>query len=553
MYDQCLNRLTGGLKRKGITKPSQWACTYRKMLYRDAPNSPPIERNWTFKYHPWLKEPHDSRAPLNIFQKSAQMGASEMCLNVTFYHMDILQNSVLYVLPNTDPDASVFSASRFNPAIESSDHLMQMYSAINNVGHKRAGNTNLYVRGSKSRSGLKSLPVGHINFDEVDEMMQKHIPLALERMSGQEVKSAWMISTPTLPDFGINSFYKNSTQEHFFFRCPACSRTTELTYPDCFVLTGESLLDNRLKESYIQCKECKTKLTHELKYEWLNNWNEWVAQCIEAEARGFHINQLYSSTISPYEFAKAVIAARFDPEAEKELYNSKCGLPFVPSGAQVTDTDLIECSKPYLKGTLNPKGLITMGVDVGKRIHFEIDYFSLKTTSIKTIDITSLSKARVLMEGTVDTFEELDGLMNKFNVRTCVCDLQPERRKAFEFASRHPKRVKLCSYTEGISNKAIHVQENRVEIHVDRTSWLDASLGRFRNRTVMIPMDTSLEYKEHIKAQVRIIELDKNGNGIARYTNVGKPDHFGHARNYAEIGLPIASGIGRPSDIVGSL
>ena len=116
-------------------------------------------------------------------------------------------------------DAADFSASRFNPAIESSTHLTRFFSDVQNIGHKRAGNSNLFIRGSKSRSALKSIPVGLIILDELDEMPKANVTLALERTAGQRKRQNLKLSTPTFNDFGINFFYNLSTQEHFFFIC----------------------------------------------------------------------------------------------------------------------------------------------------------------------------------------------------------------------------------------------------------------------------------------------------------------------------------------------
>jgi phage terminase large subunit GpA-like protein len=131
---------------------------------------------------------HDSEAELNVGQKSAQMGYTETVLNITFYNIDVRNIDCLYVLPAKTPDASDFSAARFDPALELSPHLSKIFSEVKNVGHKRAGTTNLYIRGSRSRAGLKSVPVGFIVLDELDEMTQENVRWLLkERRSGQLV------------------------------------------------------------------------------------------------------------------------------------------------------------------------------------------------------------------------------------------------------------------------------------------------------------------------------------------------------------------------------
>src|SRR5262249_14884021 len=163
-----------------------------------------------------------SDAELNVGQKAAQMGFTETVLNIVFYHIDVKAVDCLYVLPAKTPDASDFSAARFDPALESSPHLANLFSDVKNVGHKRAGTATLYVRGSRSRAGLKSIPTGLIILDEVDEFDQENIPLAMERAAGQVEKMVWMISTPTIDNFGINKYYLQSSQNHFHFKCPCC-------------------------------------------------------------------------------------------------------------------------------------------------------------------------------------------------------------------------------------------------------------------------------------------------------------------------------------------
>ena len=145
-----------------------------------------------------------------------------------------------------------------------------------------------------------------------------------------------------------------------------------MTWPDCIEIIGESVQDPRCKESFIKCKECQHPLDHKTKPIWLAD-AQWVATATNvdpADSRGFYVNQLYSSTVSPGELVLAYHRGLGDEAANKEFHNSKLGLPFIGTGAQVTD-EMIDAA---LKGhTLNDprpamggKRCITMGVDQGK-------------------------------------------------------------------------------------------------------------------------------------------------------------------------------------------
>lgn len=535
-------RIQHGLSRKSITEPSRWACKYRYMGH-------PYPGLWNFKHHPWLKAMHDAKESIIVGQKSAQMGYTEWALNVTFYFVDVKRMDVLYVLPNTRPDAADFSAGRFDKALELSEHLQSMFSDVQNVGHKRAGSTNLYIRGSNARSGLKSIPVGLIVLDELDEMAQENIPLALERLSGQIERYQLMLSTPTIPDFGINYHFESTTKEQFFFPCPSCSRHIVLKH-DNLKIVGDDASDPRVAESYLICDQCNATLHHEDKVNFENK-GIWVPEFRDRTDRGFHISQLYSMHLPPSVMAKAYLNSLKDPAAEQEYWNSKLGLPHIVAGAKIDESMISACIGDYRRLDFNRSGLVTMGVDVGRKLHVEIDSWQLDGRS--GYDMNSYARCRVLTHLEVNEFEELDALMFDFGVHFCIIDSQPERRKALEFANRFPGRVKLCRYPVGVNGRNITTSsDEEMIINVDRTSWLDLSLGRFKQGTITLPMDTQLDYKSHIMAQVRIAKKDADGNPTARYETPGnRHDHYGHARNYAEIALPFAKGLGVSQDITG--
>lgn len=537
-------RIAAGLRRKSLTTCSRWSQACRVM-------GKPFPGPFSFKYHPWLREMHDCDSEMIVGQKSAQMGYTEYALNLAFFSIDVKGVNTLYVLPSQTPDATDFSAARFDPALELSPHLSNLFSDVKNVGHKRAGNTNLYIRGSKSKSGLRSIPVGLIVLDEVDVMDQENIPLAMERISGQVEKQVLAISTPTIQRHGINKMFLDSTMEHFFFKCPHCSRQTELVFPDCMVITAEEVNDPRVDESHLICKECKGILIHEDKPSWLGT-GKWVPSVTQRHSRGFHVNQLYSPTVSPVTLASSYLRAQRDPAEEQEFFNSKLGVPHVVKGAGVTDEDLYRSLGDYKSLEQSPRGsCITIGIDVGRWLHYEIDQW-LTPGNVPSVDLNVQSRCRVIAFGKVEDFEQLDLLMFQYNVMAGVIDANPERRKAYEFASRFYGRIKMCFYGMGIQGKQINVAaDEEPTITVDRTSWLDLSLGRFRGTgMITLPLDVNEEYKRHLKALVRRYEKDKFGNPVGRYVKADNDeDHYAHARNYAEIALPFAASYSNSRDI----
>ena len=166
----------------------------------------PFPGPYSWKYHPWVREMHDSSASFNYAMKSAQAGVTEVAINRALYVLDKLRRDVLYVLP-TALNASDFSKARFATALALSHKLAEIFTDTNTINLKQAGANTLYIRGSRGDSNLKSIPVSELFLDEIDEMDQKQIWLALERLSGQVHKHVWGISTPTIPNYGIHKLY----------------------------------------------------------------------------------------------------------------------------------------------------------------------------------------------------------------------------------------------------------------------------------------------------------------------------------------------------------
>lgn len=523
--------------------PSKWATMYRMM-------GEPFPGKFSFKYHPWLLEMHDAEEDIIVGQKGAQLGFTEWALNVTFYHMDILNHSVLYVLP-TQSDATDFTASRFNPALEMSPHLRAFFNEVNNVGLKRAGSTTLFVRGSHSRSKLKSIPTPVVILDEVDEMPKSSLALVQERQSGQRITKTLKLSTPTYPGQGINEDFELSTQDDYFFRCPSCNKYITFEPKRSLIITAETLNDPRIADSHYICLECKNKLPHEdkhiyLKPKRLGGTGEFIKRHSQRTVRGFHINQYYSSAKvgRPEEQAVAHLKAATDETAAQELYNSKFGLPYEPKGAKVSREQIYSCKNlPVTKRTVGCGIIRTLGIDVGSVLHFVIkEWYNVGGHPGLTINERWVPKIIVAgtTEGGESDFLAMERLFQEMKCVSCVVDSEPERRAALQFAQRLYGKVYLCDYQTGQSGRELKVDEDELSVKVNRTAWMDLTLGRYKSKRVSIePKVLSETFVNQVTTPLRILQIDKWGNPYAVYINNG-PDHYAHADVYSEIAFALA-------------
>lgn len=540
-----LRRLKSGLARKSIQACSQWAEMYRVM-------PKPFPGPWSHKHHPWLREMQDSTALTNIGQKAAQMGFTEAMLNIAFYTIDILNEDVLYALPNMVPDAAVFSKARFDTALALSPHLVNLFSNAQNVHHKQAGANNLYVRGSQTRNAFKSISTPKIILDETDEMDQDNVLLAFRRGDGQleAQRLVWMISTPSVEGYGINGYFSDSTQEHFFFQCPHCSlegkgRWIELLWPRNIVIVGENHNDPRIVESHIICHLCKNELKHGDKINFLAN-GKWEPTFSGKKNRGFGISQLYSAIVSPPLLAGLFLDSSLDAMREQEFHNSNLGMAFETKGARISEQQLLDATKEYKKGYLQQENCVTMGIDVGKRKHIVINAWDVPPGA--SLNVTTESRKRQLYSGTCFEWERLPELYFDYGVKCAVIDSNPETHMATEFCNKVPNGYR-CFYGNNVRSRIISVSEEERTLTVDRTCWLDAMFSHYKNKLIWLPKDVDNEFCENIRAMVRKYETDDKGNVTATYLST-KADHYAHADNYSEIAFKLAYGLGTSEDII---
>lgn len=539
--------LASTLTRKASTTCSAWAQNYVIL-------GKPVPGPLSFRRFPWSKKWHDDPRSW-AGMKAAQMAMTQAALHRAIWTIDIRGNNVLYLLPKRTPDAADFSKTKFDPLLDLSPHLSELFSRTRNTGLKQAGAKSLYIRGGRSKSGLKSISTGEIIYDELDEFPQKNIALADERASGYDEadRHEIKISTPTIPDFGIHAVYKDGTQEHFQFKCLSCNKWTELL-GDCtltgllknLVITAEDYRSKDLRKSYIKTSCCGATIPHEAKPEWFAS-GMWVSSANkDAPVGSYWIPKLYSTTEEPWRIAKSVLKAAIDPAEEQELWNSKMGLPHEVEGARVKDEQINACQKgyyqpPHAQYRPPPRvGIFTLGIDVGNALHYEVNQWFLPERIGKDLNVHAVPK--VLAQGTLlgtNKFERLDDLMYEWNITHAVIDAMPQDQMSYEFTMRFAGRANMAYPHRGLSERQLTIKQENNAVGFRRTNWLDISQGRFRTGRIHLPNNISEEYREAIKALVRIERKNDDGDLVAKYIST-KADHEAFARMYNEIALVFA-------------
>jgi len=478
---------------------------------------------YSFEGYEYLVEPVDLITEKFIVRKGAQLGWTEAIgINRVLYGIVVRRASALYLLPTGD-DVSDFSAARMNPAIEDSPLLSQLFTQINNVGLKRAGSISLYLRGTNSRTKLKSIPVGELYLDEYDEMDPANVTLAKERLSGHKVKYEVNFSTPTIPEYGIDKEWRNSDQRMYVVECPFCKRKQYLDWPGNVVWD-----ESDSSTASFCCQDCKHLWTYDDRAIAIK-LGKWVVTNPNGSYPGYWINQLCSRTLTAVEIVRKFITSEENDIKKKEWFNSVLGMPYVPKGGLLSLVEIRNVTTgPCM---LNASAGCTMGVDVGAYYYYEIARWN------------GGRQKEVVRVGRVKNTEELYPLMHNYAIWRCVMDANPERREARRFADHFRGRVFLAFYPtakEELKKKVAEWDEANNIVSIARTESLDITLGRFRRQgEIILPRDIPDEYVQHLRNVVRTLEEEERdgqptGRVFSKYLETG-PDHYVHASNYNDV------------------
>ena len=357
---------------------AEWADKYRILSRESAAEAGKWDTNRT----PYMKEIlmciTDIETKKITMMCSAQIGKTEMLLNVLGRYMHLDPCPILFVQPTVD-DAKSFSKERVEPMIRDTTILKKLISKTN----KREEGTvqekmfpGGYVRfvGANSPSGLASSPIRITLLDEIDRF-----PLSA-RKEGDPVKLAERrtnnfydsknirVSTPTDDATSkIQLLYLASSQEEWCLPCPFCGEYQPLDFEQMKYLD--------LEEPELECKFCGHS-SQEKEWKSKRQLNgKWIAKFpVEKEHRGFHLNALASPWVTWKEIVKEFLEVKDDDFQYRTFMNTVLGKTFSVNLEAAMDYEAIyETREDYGAELHDDVVILTAGVDVqDNRLEVEV-------------------------------------------------------------------------------------------------------------------------------------------------------------------------------------
>ncbi len=357
---------------------SQWADRYRRLSAESAAEP----GQWNTDRAPYQREIMDSvNDPLVehiVIMSSAQVGKTELILNIIGYYIDYDPAPMLVVQPTLKPMAEDFSKDRLAPMIRDTPtltgkvHDVKSRTSGNTILHKTFPGGHVTIAGANSPSSLASRPVRIVLMDETDRYPVSAgtegnpIKLAEKRTTAFWNKKKIKVSTPTIKGSSqIEKEYQSGTMEEWCVPCPCCGKYQPYEW-------------NRIHFSDVTM-ECKYCGEHISEIDWKQGEGKWIAAHPERHRkRSFHLNELASpwthwdSIIEEWREAQKEYKENGDINKLKTFINTVLGETWEPRGKGADDDSLLSRRERYEAEIPEGVLLLTAAVDV-QDDRFEIE------------------------------------------------------------------------------------------------------------------------------------------------------------------------------------
>lgn len=423
----------------------------------------------------------------------------------------LFEKGVIYFFPS-DTDVRDFSHGRVKEIIKYNEAINEAVEDVDNVNLKKVSNAFLYFRGMRSSIKMKSVPADMIIVDELDEADPNAIDMARERMADSKHKWELYLSNPTIPDYGIDTYFQQSDQLHWLIKCVHCNAWNMEDLKNDFLDNLKPNANTGLIE--LVCKKCGKPIDR--------NSGEWVAKYPDiTDWRGYHFSQLMNPNTDLTEFLnlyyKSLKAGKL-----QNFYNLKLGFSHVSAREKLEKEKILKLCSLDFPNRFDEEYQNYIGVDQGKDLHVVILH---KKEDIIYCEFFMLKD-----------FEELDTMVAQS--RKTVIDALPETRKARELADRNKGKVYLNFYVESQKGKP-KWNEKDFTVNENRTESLDSSHAMLAQGQVILPPqnETVEEFAEQCSNVAKKLEEDpKTGSKRYVWLKTGA-DHYRHAFNYAVIAM----------------
>lgn len=377
---------------------SQWA-DLKRILPQESSSEPGLWRTARFPFTRKIMDDLSPQSPVKTVavMKGAQLGFTEVALNLIMYCIDHEPCPLLYVQKTVD-NVEKFSKQRFDksvslcPSVQEKIGGKKKRDSSNTILIKSYPGGIVILGGANSAASLRSMPIRVLILDEEDsyedDIQEEGTPseIAIRRTANFPNRKVFHLSTPAIQETSkIEPAFEDGTKEYYQVPCPFCGGLQIIRWENIIYKTEKNEVD--LDNVYLRCVHCNGRITEQYKNEILVECEDytdseapgarWVAENPDGAYPSYHLSSLYSP-LGFFSWREAVemwlkIQKTFNKELLKVFVNTVLGETFTESNIKVEYDVLAGRKERYDFEVPDGVLILTAGVDVqNDRIEVEV-------------------------------------------------------------------------------------------------------------------------------------------------------------------------------------
>lgn len=456
-----------------------------------------------FKDHPYLWDIYQDSSPFLAIKKAAQIGFTTTAIIKSFWLAKSKRMDIIYTMP-TYGDVHTLVTSKVNRIIEQNPILQEWVDGRDTVEQKRIGESIIYYRGTWSERAALSTSSDLNIHDEVDRSNMPVIEQYYSRLQHSKYGYQWMFSNPSVPDFGVDRYYNQSDQKHYFYACPNCHKQQYLTMNN--IMEGPDFDPKQFTGYYFGCTGCKGVLPR--------YGGQWVARFKNKPISGYWVSLLMVPRISADHIKmleRTKPADYFD--------NFVLGVAHIGSGNTVQKDVLLR----NLTSEINQQdGRIVIGVDPGVDIRYTIG-----------------NKDGIFYHGSCKNYDELDRLLQRWDKAIMIIDQGGDIIGSRQLREKYKNRVYLAFYRKPKKDGDLfEFDDDKGVVVIDRNNTIQLLIDEFKDKRIPIygTIDDWDDYIKHWQHIYRVVEEDSFGKPTYKWVRSDRDDYV-HTTVYWRAGM----------------
>jgi len=499
-------------------------------------------RSRLLHHRPFHRQPLRDKHPHKVYEKGRQVGVTELSASEVLHFLATNPGTKWITTFPRDKQLIDFSNTRVAAAYAETPRMAALSGTPNQVFTRRVGDSYWLFRSAWESNLGEGVDADGVTLDEKDRMRDKVEFAFKESLKSSKHGLFREISTPTLPNQGIDVPFRASDQQVWLVKCKTCGLDQEVNHTESIVQVKDFPLGTRElpPESYAYlCRKqtCRGELDRVFTGRWVPRFPD--RQLI----RGYHMSQLIAPWISATQVMQDKIDMRF-----KELW--LCYVVGVPAAGELEmlgDADFIRaCSGHALMSARTRSwSMVSVGIDWGNLNWVVVLGRNAVNQRLYLIGIG-------VFEDTARELESAEMVLKyiaPFNPEITIADAgYGKDRNSYLLRNLCPNGDEGRFWAQWYNSSVKHGKtfvpewsdEGRARVTVDRTLTLKNVCRAVREREFGLPALDIPEVellKRHLKSLAPFKELDDDTKEIVETVKSSGDDHLAHALGSALLGM----------------